>query len=116
MEIIKLSNVSFYYPNGSDESILALKDVSFSISEGEFVVILGHNGSGKSTVAKLFNGLLTPDAGTVESFGMDTADRKNLFEIRKKVGVVFQNPDSFQAFNVMPNVFGREDVFDDFVL
>ena len=88
---VKLQNVSFAYGDGE---INALENVSLEIGQGEFVAILGHNGSGKSTLARLINGLLTPSAGKIFVLGMDSADRKNLFEIRKNAGVVFQNPDN----------------------
>lgn len=80
---VKLQNVSFAYGDGE---INALENVSLEIGQGEFVAILGHNGSGKSTLARLINGLLTPSAGKIFVLGMDSADRKNLFEIRKKRG------------------------------
>ncbi|MBR6617859.1 MAG: energy-coupling factor transporter ATPase [Oscillospiraceae bacterium] len=71
-----------------------LKDVSISIEKGSFVAVLGHNGSGKSTFAKHINAILVPDEGKVLIEGMDTADEENLFEIRQKAGMVFQNPDN----------------------
>ncbi len=94
-EIIKASNVTFSYPE--EENVpapLVLDDISLNIKKGEFVAILGHNGSGKSTLAKHFNAILTPVSGNVTVEGMDTADENNLFDIRSKVGMVFQNPDN----------------------
>ena len=62
--------------------------------QGEFVAIIGHNGSGKSTLAKHLNALLLPDSGSVKVDGLDTGDERNLWEIRQRVGMVFQNPDN----------------------
>lgn len=72
----------------------AVKNVSFTIDQGEFVCIIGSNGSGKSTVAKLMNGLLTPTSGKVYASGYDTSDDSKIWEIRRLVGMVFQNPDN----------------------
>ena len=94
MPIIEFDNVAFTYNAGMEGEVKAVSGVSFSIEEGEFVALVGHNGSGKSTVARLMNGLLLPDVGAVRVDGMSTADKKHLFDIRKTVGVVFQNPDN----------------------
>ena len=104
---VKLQNVSFAYGDGE---INALENVSLEIGQGEFVAILGHNGSGKSTLARLINGLLTPSAGKIFVLDMDSADRKNLFEIRKNAGVVFQNPDNQTVASVVEDdvAFGPE--------
>ena len=104
---VKLENVSFAYGDGEKN---ALENVSTEIGQGEFVAILGHNGSGKSTLARLINGLLTPSAGKIFVLGMDSADRKNLFEIRKNAGVVFQNPDNQTVASVVEDdvAFGPE--------
>lgn len=104
---VKLQNVSFAYGEGERN---ALENVSLEIGQGEFVAILGHNGSGKSTLARLINGLLTPSAGKIFVLGMDSADRKNLFEIRKNAGVVFQNPDNQTVASVVEDdvAFGPE--------
>lgn len=92
MNIIKLSNVYFKY--GEDNSPLVIDNLSLKINEGEFICVLGKNGSGKSTLAKLLNGLLLPNSGTVQVYDMDTRDKSCLHEIRKRVGMVFQNPDN----------------------
>lgn len=84
-----MKNLSFSY--GED---VVLKKLDFSIESGEFVAIIGANGSGKSTLAKLFNVLLVPTAGKVLVTGLDTSQEENKWEIRKKVGMVFQNPDN----------------------
>lgn len=90
-EIIKLSHVGFSYDERSPE---ILKNINLSIYEGEWLAIIGHNGSGKSTLAKLLNGLLIPTTGTVEVAGMLTNNQEDLWEIRRQVGLVFQNPEN----------------------
>lgn len=87
--MIKAENVHFSY---GDKEIL--KDVSLDIKEGEFISILGHNGSGKSTFAKLINGILTTKIGKITVDGLDVSNEDNLFDVRKLVGMVFQNPDN----------------------
>ncbi len=89
--IIELVNAGFQYA-GSEK--VALKDISLSIQKGEVVAIVGHNGSGKSTLCKLFNALLQPCEGSVTVAGMDAQQEENLLEIRRRVGMVFQNPDN----------------------
>ena len=88
--MIKIDHVTYRY----DEEHTALKDISLEINKGEMLVIVGHNGSGKSTLAKHLNALLLPTEGRVEVDGMDTAVEANTLNIRKKVGMVFQNPDN----------------------
>ena len=88
---IEIVNVGFQYV-GAEK--IALKNISLSIQKGEVVAIVGHNGSGKSTLCKMLNALLLPAEGTVTVEGMDTRDEKNLLEIRRRVGMVFQNPDN----------------------
>ena len=99
--MLSIKNVSYSYDSGS----AALKDVSLDIEEGSFVAIVGHNGSGKSTLAKMLNGLLLPTEGSVTVNGMDTADEDKTLDIRRKVGMVFQNPDNQIVTTVV-----REDV------
>lgn len=94
---IEINNASFSYVNDYDDRSTkntVIKDVSIKIDRGEFVAVLGHNGSGKSTLAKLLNAINLPDEGTVLINGMDTRDEKNLYDIRRTVGMVFQNPDN----------------------
>ena len=94
---IEVENVSFSYysdEDGESKQNKVLKNVSLSIKKGEFTAILDHNGSGKSTLAKLLNAINLPDEGKVYIDGMDTADESRLFDIRKTVGMVFQNPDN----------------------
>lgn len=93
-EIIEARGVKFGYPLEDGRENLVLHGVDLSIEEGTFVAILGHNGSGKSTLAKHFNAILTPETGTVTVCGINTADEDSLYEIRRQVGMVFQNPDN----------------------
>lgn len=94
-KLIEINNVVFLY-EGDEEAggSRVLKDVSLTIQKGEFLAVLGHNGSGKSTLAKHFNAILIPDKGTVMVDGLLTADEKLLYDIRQRVGMVFQNPDN----------------------
>ncbi len=105
MDIIKLQDVSYYYKtyddNGAVGQAIGVEGVSLTISEGAFVALVGHNGCGKSTLAKLLNGLLIPQKGTVTVYGLDTADKNNIFEIRKNVGMVFQNPDNQMVASIV---------------
>ncbi len=89
--ILKVNNLSFSYEK---DSPLVLKGIDLEIEKGTFTAILGHNGSGKSTLAKHFNAVLLPCGGTVYACGIDTADTGKLLDIRKNVGMVFQNPDN----------------------
>lgn len=91
---IEVKDISFSYSLSEQEKIPVLSHFDLNIEKGSFVAILGHNGSGKSTLAKLFNGLQLPDSGQVLIDGKDTADEKNILDIRKNVGLVFQNPDN----------------------
>lgn len=93
-EIIKSENLTFQYNLGTALSKTALSEVSISVRAGEYLVILGHNGSGKSSLAKHFNAVLLPCGGKVYVDGMDTLDESLLFEIRRTCGMVFQNPDN----------------------
>ena len=89
MKKIEIEHLSFSY----DEQIKALDDVSFSIEEGSYTVIVGHNGSGKSTIAKLLIGLLEAQSGTIGVDGIELKE-ETVYDIRDKVGIVFQNPDN----------------------
>ncbi len=91
MKAIEIKNVSFKY---DEDKPFVLKDLSLSVDKGDFLCVLGENGSGKSTLSRLINGLLTPTEGSVEVFSLSTLDKKGVKEIRKKVGMVFQNPDN----------------------
>ena len=102
MERIKTQDLAFTYPGTEDQvNTRALRGVDVTIERGSFVVILGHNGSGKSTLAKTFNAVLLPSGGKVYVEGMDTMDESLLLEIRRRVGMVFQNPDNQIVANVV---------------
>lgn len=93
--MIEVKEVDFTYPHSGDqEARKTIDNLSFKLEEGEFLAILGHNGSGKSTLAKLLNGLLLPNAGEVLVQGKSTLNEDDLWEIRSKAGLVFQNPDN----------------------
>ncbi|WP_066616733.1 energy-coupling factor transporter ATPase [Clostridium magnum] len=94
-KMIECKNVTYKYENSDKDDIkLALDDVNLQVKKGEFLVILGRNGSGKSTIAKHMNALLIPSGGNVYVNGLDTSDEKNIWDIRNKAGMVFQNPDN----------------------
>jgi energy-coupling factor transport system ATP-binding protein len=96
--IVQFEHVSFRYPESKTDS---LRDICLNIEEGTFVSVLGHNGSGKSTLAKHLNGILLPTDGHVHINGIDTADENRILDIRRTVGVVFQNPDNQIVSNVV---------------
>lgn len=111
MGIIKAVNLIFDYirhdeEKDQDEINHALKGVNLDIEEGSFVAILGHNGSGKSTFAKLMNGLLLPTDGTVYISDMRTSDEEHLWDVRRTAGMVFQNPDNQIIGNVVEEDVG----------
>ncbi len=120
MEAIKFEKVHFAYESESEASndvfstdvAFSLKGIDFSVKQGEFVAVLGHNGSGKSTLARLTNGLLSPDSGDIQVLGLSVKDEQNLFEIRKQVGIVFQNPDNQMVASIVEDdiAFGPENV------
>ncbi len=93
-EIIKSENLTFRYNINNSNDKEALSEVNISVAEGEYLVILGHNGSGKSSLAKHFNAVLLPCGGRIYVDGMDTQNEELLYEIRKTCGMVFQNPDN----------------------
>lgn len=117
MGIIKTSKLIFDYlkqdeDNHIEETNRALDSLTVDIQEGDFVAILGHNGSGKSTFAKQINALLLPTQGTVWVAGMDTADDSHIWDIRKTAGMVFQNPDNQIIGNIVEEDvgFGPENI------
>lgn len=112
MSQIEVKNVSYNYSLGDGRAVKALKNVSFSIEKGSFVALTGMNGSGKSTLAKLLNGLFVPAEGEVLIDGLSTKDEKNTFEIRKKAGMVFQNPDNQMVATIIEDdvAFGPENI------
>ncbi|ACB83824.1 energy-coupling factor transporter ATPase [Natranaerobius thermophilus] len=93
-QLIELQNVKFSYSQDDDPGQEALKDISLGISRGEFLAVIGKNGSGKSTLAKLLNGLLLPSQGRVLVDNLDTSISDQIWHIRQKAGMVFQNPDN----------------------
>jgi energy-coupling factor transport system ATP-binding protein len=96
--VIVFDNVHYTYPADEKESLCG---VSLSIEKGSFVAVLGHNGSGKSTFAKHMNGILVPDEGRVLVEGLDTSDEERIIDVRRRVGMVFQNPDNQIVANVV---------------
>lgn len=92
--IIDIKDVSYEYRSYDGENHKAVDNVSLEIEEGEFLVILGHNGSGKSTLAKTLNGLLIPSEGDVIIQDMNTKSEESIWDIRQRIGMVFQNPDN----------------------
>lgn len=116
MELIKFENVSFSYKttdeNDNPVSIPVLNDFNLSIEQGSFVAILGHNGSGKSTVAKLTNGILFADEGTVTVNGKVAKNDDSIYDIRRDAGMVFQNPDNQIVSSIVEEdvAFGVENI------
>lgn len=106
-EFIKVDNVSFSYDDNK-----VLNNISLSVQEGEFVALLGHNGCGKSTMAKLFNVLLSPQSGTVTIDGITAETEDDIYEIRSRVGLVLQNPDNQLVATVVEEdvAFGPENL------
>ncbi|MFA8438890.1 energy-coupling factor ABC transporter ATP-binding protein [Pueribacillus sp. YX66] len=106
-ELIKVNDVFFRYSEDAND---AVKGVSFSVFEGEWLAIVGHNGSGKSTLAKLLNGLLQPYSGQITVASFQTDDEEHIWDVRRRVGIVFQNPDNqFVGTTVMDDIaFGLE--------
>ncbi len=109
--IIEVKNVVYEYTD-EDVKHTAVNNVSFNIERGSFTVILGHNGSGKSTLAKMLNGLLKPTSGEVIVDGMNTADEDTEIEVKRRVGMVFQNPDNQLVASIVEEdvAFGPENL------
>ena len=111
--MIEFCNLVYKYPVSEDETEkIAINNLNLDIKDGEFLAILGHNGSGKSTAAKHINALLVPTEGTVTVRGMNTADPKNLWDIRATAGMVFQNPDNQLVATIVEEdvAFGPENL------
>ena len=98
---IEVIDASFSYEQTETEPVKVFEHLDLSIEQGQFVVILGHNGCGKSTLAKHFNAILLPSGGTLYVYGMDTKNDRDLIPIRRSVGMVFQNPDNQIVSNVV---------------
>ena len=109
--IIEVRNLTFEYDDGESKQTV-ISDFNLEINRGSFTVILGHNGSGKSTLAKLLNGLYKPTSGNVFVDGIDTLDEKNEIEIKRKIGLVFQNPDNQLVASIVEDdvAFGPENL------
>ncbi|MCI8303054.1 MAG: energy-coupling factor transporter ATPase [Lawsonibacter sp.] len=99
--LVQTRDLQFSYPAAEGVTPVVLDGVTLSIEEGSFVAVLGHNGSGKSTLAKHMNAILLPTGGAVYVDGIDTADESRLLDIRRTVGMVFQNPDNQIVANVV---------------
>lgn len=112
-DFIRVENLVFdYIKNEDGATFRAIDDVSFTVQRGSFTVVIGQNGSGKSTLAKNINGLLTPTSGTVYVDGLDVSDEKNIWDIRRKVAMVFQNPDNQIVSSIVEDdvAFGPENL------
>ena len=116
MEFITADNVTFYYESEDEQQNIVQKNaidgVSLNIKKGEFVALLGHNGCGKSTMAKHFNAMLLPQGGAVYIDNTDTKDETKTFEIRRRVGLVLQNPDNQLVASIVEEdvAFGPENL------
>ena len=112
-EIISVENLAYTYPGLDDQpGVVVFENMNLKVEEGTFVAILGTNGCGKSTLAKHFNSILLPSGGKVYVCGYDTADEDRLIAIRRRVGMVFQNPDNQIVANVVEEdvAFGPENL------
>lgn len=109
--MIRTESLFFKYDDEKEEKY-ALKNINLHIEDGEFVVIIGHNGSGKSTLSKLFNGIYYPTKGKIYIDGLDTSDEDLIWEIRKRAGMVFQNPDNQLVATIVEEdvAFGPENL------
>ena len=112
--IIEIKNVSYEYSNQDEEGVsyTAVKNLSLNIDRGSFTVILGHNGSGKSTLAKMLNGLYKPTFGDIFVDGINTRDEETEIEVKRRVGMVFQNPDNQLIASIVEEdvAFGPENL------
>ena len=115
MNFIEFQNVTFGYSDDSETQKIeenVIENMNLKIEKGDFVAVLGHNGCGKSTLAKLCNAILIPQSGKVLIDGIDTADEEKLYDIRRKVGMVFQNPDNQIVATIVEDdvAFGPENL------
>ncbi|MBQ9742884.1 MAG: energy-coupling factor transporter ATPase [Ruminococcus sp.] len=116
MEFIQAENLTFYYEGEDEEQPnnvkLVLKGVSVSVRKGEFVAVIGHNGSGKSTLSKHMNAILLPTGGRMLVDGIDTNDEDRIYDVRRKVGLVLQNPDNQLVASIVEEdvAFGPENL------
>ena len=112
-DFIKIENLVFdYIKNEDGQSLRAIDDVSFTVERGSFTAVIGQNGSGKSTLAKNINGLLVPTSGKIYVDGLDTSDEDNIWDVRQKVAMVFQNPDNQIVSSIVEDdvAFGPENL------
>ncbi|ENZ00744.1 energy-coupling factor transporter ATPase [Clostridium thermobutyricum] len=114
-DMIKCEKLSFKYTTDEENGVVekyAIKDIDLTVKKGEFLVVLGHNGSGKSTVAKHMNALLIPSSGTIYVDGLDTKNEENVWTVRSKAGMVFQNPDNQMVATIVEEdvAFGPENL------
>ena len=109
---IEIRHLAYSYPDDTATEHVVFQDLSLDIEQGSFVAVLGHNGCGKSTLAKHLNAILLPEGGTVTVYGLDTKQEENLLAIRQQVGMVFQNPDNQIVANVVEEdvAFGPENL------
>lgn len=109
MDAVTIKNLTFSYEN---EPSPCIKGLDLTVREGEFLAVIGRNASGKSTLARLINGLISPLSGEIEVFGLKNTDKESLFEIRKTVGIVFQNPDNQMVASIVEDdvAFGTENI------
>ncbi len=115
MDFIKAEHLSFYYEQEDEQQnnpIDVLRDVSLSVKKGEFLAIIGHNGSGKSTLSKHFNAILLPTGGKLFVDDIDTQDESRIYDVRRKVGLVLQNPDNQLVASIVEEdvAFGPENL------
>ena len=115
MNFIEFQNVTFGYTDDSETQKIeenVIENMNLKIEKGDFVAVLGHNGCGKSTLAKLCNAIVVPQSGKVLVDGIDTADEEKLYDIRRKVGMVFQNPDNQIVATIVEDdvAFGPENL------
>lgn len=112
-DFIKIENLVFDYIKSDDgQKVRAIDDVSFVVEKGSFTAVIGQNGSGKSTLAKNVNALLVPTSGKIYVDGLDTSDNDNIWEVRKRVAMVFQNPDNQIVSSIVEDdvAFGPENL------
>lgn len=111
-DFIKVENLVFEYEKEDGQRYRAIDDISFTVEKGSFTAIIGQNGSGKSTLAKNLNGLLIPTFGKIYVDGLDTAKHENIWEVRQRVAMVFQNPDNQIVSSIVEDdvAFGPENL------
>lgn len=116
MEFIKAENLTFSYDVEDNQQpnipVKVINDLNLSVKKGEFLAVIGHNGSGKSTLSKHFNGILLPTGGQILVDGMSTSEEENVYKIRRKVGLVLQNPDNQLVASIIEEdvAFGPENL------